>query len=65
MIVAGTAARPTATEMRFASIGSGSRGNGTLIEAGATLVLLDCGFTIAQVEARMARLGRQDRKSVV
>lgn len=42
--------------MRFASLGSGSRGNGTLVEAGNTLVLLDCGFTIAQVEARMARL---------
>ncbi|ALP52407.1 MBL fold metallo-hydrolase [Candidatus Tenderia electrophaga] len=44
--------------MRFASLGSGSRGNGTLVEAGATLVLLDCGFSIAQVEARMARLGK-------
>ncbi len=44
--------------MRFASLGSGSRGNGTLIEAGNTLVLLDCGFTIAQVEQRMARLGK-------
>ncbi len=44
--------------MRFASLGSGSRGNGTLVEAGNTLVLLDCGFTIAQVQARMARLGK-------
>lgn len=44
--------------MRFASLGSGSRGNGTLIEAGNTLVLLDCGFSIAQVEQRMSRLGK-------
>ena len=44
--------------MRFSSIGSGSRGNGTLIEVGDTLVLLDCGFPIIQVEQRMARLGK-------
>ena len=44
--------------MRFASLGSGSRGNGTLIEVNGTLVLLDCGFTIAQVEQRMARLNK-------
>jgi phosphoribosyl 1,2-cyclic phosphodiesterase len=44
--------------MRFASLGSGSRGNATLIDAGSTLVLLDCGFTIAEVELRMARLGK-------
>lgn len=53
--------------MRFASLGSGSRGNGTLVEVGNTLILLDCGFTVAQVEARMARLGRQpsDLRAVV
>lgn len=44
--------------MRFASLGSGSRGNGTLIEAENTLVLLDCGFATVYVEARMARLGK-------
>ena len=44
--------------MRFASLGSGSRGNGTLIEVNGTLVLLDCGFTIAQVEQRMAHLNK-------
>ncbi len=44
--------------MRFASLGSGSRGNGTLIESADTLVLLDCGFPTIHVEARMARLGK-------
>lgn len=44
--------------MRFASLGSGSRGNGTLVEVDGTLVLLDCGFPAIHVEARMARLGR-------
>lgn len=44
--------------MRFASLGSGSKGNASLIEVNGSLVLLDCGFTVAQVEARMARLGK-------
>ena len=43
--------------MRFASLGSGSKGNALLIEAGNTLVVLDCGFGLAEVSARMARLG--------
>lgn len=42
---------------RLASLGSGSRGNGTLVEIGGELVLVDCGFTLKQTEARLARLG--------
>jgi phosphoribosyl 1,2-cyclic phosphodiesterase len=45
--------------MRFASLGSGSRGNATLIEAGATRVLLDCGFSLRETAARLRRLGRE------
>lgn len=41
----------------FASLGSGSRGNGTLVEIGGELILVDCGFTLKQTERRMARLG--------
>ena len=47
--------------MRFASLGSGSRGNATLVEAGATRVLLDCGFSCAETEKRLARLGLEAR----
>jgi len=43
--------------MRFASLGSGSRGNAMVIEAGGTYVLLDCGFGIRDTERRLARLG--------
>jgi len=43
--------------MRFASLGSGSKGNALLVEAGGTRVLLDCGFGTAEVNARLARLG--------
>jgi len=44
--------------MQFASLGSGSRGNATLIEAGSTLVMVDCGFSCRETERRMQRLGR-------
>lgn len=43
--------------MRFASLGSGSRGNATLIESGDTLILVDCGFSVRETERRLARLG--------
>lgn len=42
--------------MRFASLGSGSRGNATLVQAGATAVLIDCGFTVKETLARLAAL---------
>ena len=41
----------------FASLGSGSRGNGTLVEIGGELILVDCGFTLKQAEARCRRMG--------
>jgi phosphoribosyl 1,2-cyclic phosphodiesterase len=43
--------------VRFASLGSGSRGNATLVAAGSTLVMVDCGFSRRETERRMARLG--------
>jgi phosphoribosyl 1,2-cyclic phosphodiesterase len=45
--------------MRFASLGSGSEGNGLVVEAGSTRVLMDCGFGLADSIARLARLGLQ------
>jgi phosphoribosyl 1,2-cyclic phosphodiesterase len=45
--------------MRFASLGSGSRGNATLVEAGTTRLLIDCGFSCAEAEKRLARLSVQ------
>ncbi len=43
--------------MRFASLGSGSRGNATLVEAGGTRLVVDCGFSLRTFEARCADLG--------
>jgi phosphoribosyl 1,2-cyclic phosphodiesterase len=43
--------------MRFACLGSGSLGNGLVVEAGKTRVLLDCGFTLKETIMRVSRLG--------
>jgi phosphoribosyl 1,2-cyclic phosphodiesterase len=43
--------------MRFASLGSGSRGNGTLVRRGDACVLVDCGFTLRQLERRLGDAG--------
>jgi phosphoribosyl 1,2-cyclic phosphodiesterase len=42
---------------RFASLGSGSRGNATLIEAGGTSLLVDCGFPAREFVARCGAIG--------
>ena len=43
--------------LRFASLGSGSKGNCLVVEAGATRVLLDCGLSPRETERRLARIG--------
>lgn len=43
--------------MRFASLGSGSQGNGLVVECRNTRVLLDCGFSLNGTVSRLARLG--------
>jgi phosphoribosyl 1,2-cyclic phosphodiesterase len=47
--------------MRFCSLGSGSTGNATLVEAssGSTVsrVLIDCGFSLRELDRRLARVG--------
>jgi phosphoribosyl 1,2-cyclic phosphodiesterase len=43
--------------MRFASLGSGSEGNGLVVEAGGTRILADCGFGLADTVKRLERLG--------
>ena len=43
--------------MKYASLGSGSQGNSTVIASDRGLILVDCGFTVKETERRMARLG--------
>jgi len=42
--------------LKFASLGSGSSGNATLISDGDTMLLVDCGFAVKETERRMARI---------
>jgi phosphoribosyl 1,2-cyclic phosphodiesterase len=43
--------------LRFTSLGSGSSGNGLVVESGATRVMMDCGFTLGDTKARLERAG--------
>ncbi len=43
--------------LRLASLGSGSKGNATLIASKNTVLLIDCGFPVREVVARLPRLG--------
>ena len=43
--------------MKFASLGSGSRGNSTLVQQADTLLMIDNGFSIKETDKRMAKLG--------
>lgn len=47
--------------MRFCSLGSGSSGNATLVEASGGIttsrVLIDCGFSLRELQTRLARAG--------
>lgn len=43
--------------MRYCSLGSGSKGNGTLIEQGNTRLLVDCGFSLRSTEQRLRQAG--------
>ncbi len=46
-----------ASGLRFSSLGSGSEGNGLVVEVGQTRLLLDCGFSARETQARLARIG--------
>jgi phosphoribosyl 1,2-cyclic phosphodiesterase len=43
--------------VRFASLGSGSQGNALIVEAGATRLMLDCGFGVREAAVRLERFG--------
>jgi phosphoribosyl 1,2-cyclic phosphodiesterase len=47
--------------LRFTSLGSGSRGNASLVEFGSTLLMIDCGLPCKVVEERLQAVDRQPR----
>ncbi len=56
--------RRVSGRLRFAMLGSGSRGNGLLVESAGTLILVDCGFTLKETERRLARLNVEPQSLV-
>ncbi|MEO0435363.1 MAG: MBL fold metallo-hydrolase [Pseudomonadota bacterium] len=48
--------------MQIASLGSGSRGNATLVRSADTCVLVDCGFSFKEVLRRMRRLAFEPKQ---
>lgn len=48
--------------MRYCSLGSGSKGNATVVEYGRTRVLVDCGFSLRATEQRLAAAGLNARQ---
>jgi len=43
--------------VQFASLGSGSRGNATLVRYKSKTLLVDCGFSLREAEMRLQRIG--------
>jgi phosphoribosyl 1,2-cyclic phosphodiesterase len=43
--------------LRFACLGTGSRGNAVVVVAGRTTVLVDCGFSLRETGRRLLRVG--------
>lgn len=43
--------------LRFCSLGSGSEGNALIVKVADTIVMMDCGFGLAETELRLHRAG--------
>tara|TARA_R110002051_G_scaffold2291_5_gene12004 strand:- start:40060 stop:40842 length:783 start_codon:yes stop_codon:yes gene_type:complete len=48
--------------VRYCSLGSGSKGNATVVEFGQTRLLIDCGFSLKATEQRLASVGLSARQ---
>lgn len=48
--------------MQFASLGSGSKGNSTVVRAADTLVMVDCGFSLRETVRRLHVLGLEPQQ---
>ncbi len=56
------ACAPRRGRLQFASLGSGSKGNATLVSDGETHLLVDCGFVLRETERRLAHFGLHPRQ---
>lgn len=48
--------KPNSLNFKVSSLGSGSKGNATLVSAGSTHLLIDCGFTVKETLKRFEAL---------
>ncbi len=48
--------------MKFASLGSGSKGNSTLVYSDDTYIMVDCGFSAKETSARLGKIGLDPTK---
>ncbi len=44
-------------KLRFAVLGTGSRGNAVVVSCRGTTILVDCGFSVRETDRRLGRLG--------
>lgn len=44
------------SDLRFAILGSGSRGNASLVHAGDTIIMVDCGFSVKETCRRLEQI---------
>lgn len=44
------------TDLRFATLGSGSRGNASLVQAGDATIMIDCGFSTKEICRRLEQV---------
>ena len=47
------------SQLEFASLGSGSKGNATLVCVGTTCIMVDCGFSMRETVLRLEQCGKQ------
>ncbi|MCP4501400.1 MAG: MBL fold metallo-hydrolase [Deltaproteobacteria bacterium] len=50
--------------MRFAIIGSGSKGNALVVQSGDSCVVVDCGYSVKEMRRRMRVLGLDDLRGL-
>jgi len=48
--------------MKFVSLGSGSKGNATIVSSGKTNLMIDCGFGIKEASQRLGKVGLDPTK---
>lgn len=49
----------SSSDLKFASLGSGSKGNATLVSVASTCIIVDCGFSMRETILRLEQAGKK------